>query len=182
MSAAHSGDFSKVHGEIYSKCPSAVVGLENVVVIETPDAVLVAHKHVAQNVKKIVGRLLVDRNEHGTHRKVHRPWGTYEGIDAGERFQVERIVVKPGASLSLQLHHHRAEHWIVVRGTALVTRGDETFSLTENQSAYIPLGTKLRLKNPGKFRWSWLRCSPAPTLERTALSDSTMFTAGRITD
>ena len=90
------------------------------------------------------------RSEHNVHRLVHRPWGWYDGIDAGSRFQVKRILVKPGASLSLQKHHHRAEHWIVVRGTAEVTNGDQVILLTENQSTYIPLGTVHRLANPGK--------------------------------
>jgi mannose-1-phosphate guanylyltransferase/mannose-6-phosphate isomerase len=128
----------------------AAVGLEDVIVVETADAVLVAHKNQAQDVKAIVGRLKdANRSEHISHRKVYRPWGCYEGVDTGERFQVKRITVNPGAALSLQMHHHRAEHWIVVTGTARVTRGDEVFLLTENQSTYIPLGTKHRLENPG---------------------------------
>jgi mannose-1-phosphate guanylyltransferase/mannose-6-phosphate isomerase len=126
------------------------VGVENLVIIETPDAVLVAHKDRAQDVKEIVGRLRQSkRTEHLTHRRVHRPWGSYEGVDSGERFQVKRLVVKPGASLSLQMHHHRAEHWVVVKGTARVTRGDEVVLLSENQSTYIPIGTKHQLENPG---------------------------------
>jgi len=128
----------------------AAVGLHDLIVVETADAVLVAHKNQAQNVKAIVSRLKdAKRIEHISHRKVYRPWGCYEGVDAGERFQVKRITVNPGAALSLQMHHHRAEHWIVVTGTARVTRGDEVFLLTENQSTYIPLGTKHRLENPG---------------------------------
>lgn len=128
----------------------AAVGLEDVIVVETADAVLVAHKDKAQDVKAIVSRLkAAKRSEHISHRKVYRPWGCYEGVDSGERFQVKRITVNPGAALSLQMHHHRAEHWIVVTGTARVTRGDEVFLLTENQSTYIPLGTKHRLENPG---------------------------------
>ena len=91
------------------------------------------------------------RSEHVNHRRVHRPWGTYETIDIGERYQVKRITVNPGSALSLQMHHHRAEHWVVVTGTARVTRGEETFLVTENQSTYIPLGVKHRLDNPGKF-------------------------------
>jgi mannose-1-phosphate guanylyltransferase/mannose-6-phosphate isomerase len=111
---------------------------------------LVAHKDRAQDVKEIVAQLKqAKRNEHKVHRKVHRPWGCYEGVDAGARFQVKRITVSPGASLSLQMHHHRAEHWVVVKGTARITRGDEVFLLSENQSTYIPLGTKHRLENPG---------------------------------
>ena len=111
----------------------------------------VAHKKHAQNVKEIVNRLKTEkRSEYKTHRRVFRPWGSYEGIDAGQRFQVKRLMVNPGASLSLQMHHHRAEHWIVVHGTARVTRGEETFLVSENESTYIPLGTKHRLENPGK--------------------------------
>ncbi len=126
------------------------VGLQDIIVVETADAVLVAHKNKAQDVKAIVQRLKeTKRSEHISHRKVYRPWGTYEGVDAGERFQVKRITVNPGAALSLQMHHHRAEHWIVVKGTARVTRGDEVFLLTENQSTYIPLGIRHRLENPG---------------------------------
>ncbi len=128
----------------------ATVGIEDTIVIETPDAVLVAHKDSAQDVKAIVSHLKsANRSEHQIHRKVYRPWGSYEGVDAGDRFQVKRLIVKPGASLSLQMHHHRAEHWVVVRGTARVTRGDEVFLLSENQSTYIPIGTKHRLENPG---------------------------------
>jgi mannose-1-phosphate guanylyltransferase/mannose-6-phosphate isomerase len=128
----------------------AAVGLDDVIVIETPDAVLVAHKDQAQNVKEIVSRLKTNkRSEYLMHRRVYRPWGSYEGMDAGERFQVKRLIVKPGAALSLQLHHHRAEHWVVVKGTAKVTRDDEVILLTENQSTYIPIGMKHRLENSG---------------------------------
>ncbi len=128
-----------------------VVGLDNVVVIETPDAVLVIDRSRSQEVKQIVGRLqAAERSEHTLHRQVQRPWGSYDSIDSGARFQVKRIVVKPGASLSLQKHHHRAEHWIVVTGTAEVTNGDKVILLTENQSTYIPVGTVHRLTNPGK--------------------------------
>jgi mannose-1-phosphate guanylyltransferase/mannose-6-phosphate isomerase len=130
----------------------ACVGMDDVVVIETPDAVLVTKKESAQAIGKLVSTLkAAGREECLVHRKVHRPWGTYDGIERGERFQVKRIVVEPGAALSLQLHYHRAEHWVVVRGTARVTRGDETFFLTENESTYIPPGTKHRLENPGKM-------------------------------
>ena len=126
------------------------VGVEDLIVVETADAVLVARKDRVQEVKALVDRLkAAGRDEVLHHRKVYRPWGSYESIDAGERFQVKHIVVQPGASLSLQMHHHRAEHWIVVRGTARVTRGDETFLLSENQSTYIPLGEVHRLENPG---------------------------------
>ena len=128
----------------------ATVGLRDHVVVETDDAVLVAPKDRVQDVKKLVDRLKADgRGETSLHRKVYRPWGAYDSIQNGERFQVKHITVKPGAKLSLQMHHHRAEHWIVVRGTAEVTRGDEVFLLTENQSTYIPLGTRHRLANPG---------------------------------
>jgi mannose-1-phosphate guanylyltransferase / mannose-6-phosphate isomerase len=130
----------------------ACVGVEDVVVVETPDAVMVARKDKAQAVGKLVAELkAAGRDETLVHRKVQRPWGSYDGIEKGERFQVKRIVVDPGAALSLQMHYHRAEHWIVVRGTARVTRGEETFLLTENESTYIPPGTKHRLENPGKM-------------------------------
>jgi len=128
----------------------ACVGLSNLVVVETDDAVLVAHHDATQDVKKIVDRLKADKRSVAQwHRKVYRPWGWYDGVDVGERFQVKRIGVKPGAALSLQMHHHRAEHWIVVSGTARVTKGEEVFLVTENQSTYIPLGVKHRLENPG---------------------------------
>jgi mannose-1-phosphate guanylyltransferase/mannose-6-phosphate isomerase len=150
-----------VHGDVYAYASKsnllfaesrmvAAVGVEDLVVVETPDAVLVAHKDRAQDVKRVTEYLeSEDRGEGEFHRRVHRPWGSFEGVDQGERFQVKRLSVKPGATLSLQMHHHRAEHWIVVRGTARVTNGDETFLLTENQSTYIPVGTKHRLENPG---------------------------------
>ncbi len=129
----------------------SVVGLHDVVVVETPDAVFVADRERSQDVKKIVAQLSsAQRGEQNLHRKVHRPWGWYDSIDHGPRHQVKRIMVKPGASLSLQMHHHRAEHWIVVNGTAEVTNGDKVLMLTENQSTYIPLGQTHRLANPGK--------------------------------
>ena len=129
----------------------SVVGVDNLVVVETADAVMVADRSRSQDVKKIVASLEKGgRTEHTLHRKVHRPWGWYDSIDAGPRFQVKRIMVKPGASLSLQKHHHRAEHWIVVSGTAEVTNGDKVILLAENQSTYIPLGQTHRLANPGK--------------------------------
>jgi len=129
----------------------AVVGLQDVVVVETPDAVLVASREKSQDVKNIVARLgREQRGEHALHRKVHRPWGWYDSIGHGPRDQVKRIMVKPGASLSLQMHHHRAEHWIVVTGTAEVTVGGQVILLSENQSTYIPLGETHRLRNPGK--------------------------------
>jgi mannose-1-phosphate guanylyltransferase/mannose-6-phosphate isomerase len=128
------------------------VGLDDVVIIETADAVMVADRAKSQDVKKIVSQLDASkRGEHTLHRKVHRPWGWYDSIDMGPRFQVKRIMVKPGASLSLQMHHHRAEHWIVVQGTAEVTCGDKKIIMTENQSTYIPLGEVHRLANPGKL-------------------------------
>jgi mannose-1-phosphate guanylyltransferase/mannose-6-phosphate isomerase len=127
-----------------------LVGVDNLIVIETPDAVLVAEKSRSQDVKHIVNTLNQQQREERTlHRKVHRPWGWYDSIDDGHRFKVKRIQVKPKASLSLQKHHHRAEHWVVVKGTAEVTRGGETFLLTENESTYIPIGETHRLKNPG---------------------------------
>jgi mannose-1-phosphate guanylyltransferase / mannose-6-phosphate isomerase len=128
-----------------------LVGVSNLMVVETADAVLVADRSRSQDVKKIVSTLEAQgRSEKNLHRKVHRPWGWYDSIDAGPRFQVKRIMVKPGASLSLQMHHHRAEHWIVVSGTAEITNGDKVLMLSENQSTYIPLGEKHRLANRGK--------------------------------
>ncbi len=129
----------------------AGIGLKDMIVVETPDAVMVTDKRHTQDVKKIVARLKAEGKSHAlNHRKVYRPWGWYDSIDSGARFQVKHIVVNPGAKLSLQMHHHRAEHWIVVRGTAEVTNGDKVFLLTENQSTYIPLGHTHRLANPGK--------------------------------
>lgn len=130
----------------------ALVGVEDLVVVETADAVLVARRDAVQNVKEIVGQLkAANRTEHVDHRRVYRPWGDYDSIDFGNRYQVKRITVKPGAKLSVQKHHHRAEHWVVVRGTARVLKGDETIMLTENQSTYIPLGEIHALENPGKI-------------------------------
>ncbi len=138
---------SYVHSE--SKLVS-VVGLDHVIVVETLDAVLVVHKDHAENVKAITEQLKAsDREELNNHRKVFRPWGYYDSIDMGERFQVKRIVVHPGEKLSVQMHHHRAEHWIVVNGTASVTRGEDTFLVSENESTYIPIGTIHALENPG---------------------------------
>ena len=128
----------------------AAIGLKDTIVVETSDAILVANKNNAQDVKKVVEALKAqNRDEYQNHRLVFRPWGSYECIDRGERYQAKRITVNPGAALSLQLHHHRAEHWIVVSGTAQVTRGEEVFIVTENESTYIPLGTKHRLENKG---------------------------------
>jgi len=129
----------------------AGVGLKDIIVVATEDAVLVAERGHVQEVKKIVESLKEKKRTEGDlHRKVYRPWGYFQSIDAGSRFQVKQISIKPGAKLSLQMHHHRAEHWVVVEGTALVTRNDETFLLRENESTYIPIGTKHRLENPGK--------------------------------
>jgi mannose-1-phosphate guanylyltransferase/mannose-6-phosphate isomerase len=127
------------------------VGLRDHVVVETKDAVLVAPRDRVQDVKALVTQLKAQgRYESALHREVFRPWGSYDSIDHGDRFQVKRLVVRPGATMSLQLHHHRAEHWIVVSGTARITRGEETFLLGENESTYIPVGTKHRIANPGK--------------------------------
>lgn len=129
----------------------AVAGLRDVVVVATDDAILVADRSRAQDVKHIVERLKAEaRDEHALHTTVHRPWGSYRGVDRGSRFQVKRITVKPGEKLSLQMHHHRAEHWIVVEGVALVTCGEESFLVHENQSTFIPAGQRHRLENPGK--------------------------------
>jgi mannose-1-phosphate guanylyltransferase/mannose-6-phosphate isomerase len=129
----------------------ATVGLKDHVVVETKDAILVAPRDRVQDVKLLVNRLKeLGRGEPSLHREVFRPWGSYDSVDAGERFQVKRLTVKPGASMSLQMHHHRAEHWIVVSGTARITRGAEIFLLAENESTYIPIGTTHRIENPGK--------------------------------
>lgn len=152
---AHRGDVVAIdcrNTYAYGQRLIAMVGLEDVVVVETDDAIMVGHRDRVQKVKDVVGHLKQNGRTHATwHRKVYRPWGAYDSIDQGERFQVKRITVKPGGTLSLQMHHHRAEHWIVVSGTAKVTRGDEVILLTENQSTYIPLGVVHRLENPGKL-------------------------------
>ncbi len=130
----------------------AAIGLRNLIVVETADAVLVADKDRVQEVKQLVEQLKHGaRSEYLNHTEVFRPWGSYEGVDVGARYQVKRIKVKPGEKLSLQMHHHRSEHWIVVKGTAEVTRGEDVFTLTENESTYIPLGVTHRLANPGKL-------------------------------
>jgi mannose-1-phosphate guanylyltransferase/mannose-6-phosphate isomerase len=159
--SAHDAAGNAVHGDVFTHDATgnlinaqhrmvAAVGVRDLVVVETADAVLVADKAQAQDVKAVTEFLkLAGRSESRHHRCVHRPWGTYEPVDSGDRFQVKRITVKPGASLSLQMHHHRAEHWIVVRGTARVTRGEEVFLLAENESTYIPIGVSHRLENPG---------------------------------
>ncbi|MDB9716714.1 mannose-1-phosphate guanylyltransferase/mannose-6-phosphate isomerase [Methylophilaceae bacterium] len=129
----------------------AVLGLDNIVVVETADAVMIAHRESSERVKKIVNRLIISsRTESENHRLCYRPWGHYDTIDKGERFQVKRITVNPGASLSLQKHQHRAEHWVVVKGCAEVVCEDKTILLSENESTYIPVGHKHRLHNPGK--------------------------------
>ncbi len=151
---AHHGDVIAVDSRnsyAYAQRLVALVGVDDIVVVETDDAVLVARKDKVQEVKQVVARLKQEqRSQAVLHREVHRPWGSYDSVDNGGRHQVKRIKVKPGAALSLQMHHHRAEHWIVVSGTAKVTRGDETLLLSENESTYIPLGVKHRLENPGK--------------------------------
>jgi len=151
---AHVGDVLTTHSRNTLVHASSrlvsLVGVSDLIVVETPDAVLVADKARSQDVKHIVAQLQnTKREEHTLHRKVHRPWGWYDSIDEGGRFKVKRIQVKPGASLSLQKHHHRAEHWIVVKGTAEITNGSKVLLLTENQSTYIPLGEVHRLANPG---------------------------------
>lgn len=150
-----------VKGDVISECTTntyinsnsrlvATLGVEDLVIIETKDAVLVAHRDRVQEVKKIVERLKSDaRSEHSVHREVYRPWGMYDSIDNGHRYQVKRITVEPGAKLSVQMHHHRAEHWIVVSGTAKVTNGEKTYLVSENQSTYIPIGQVHALENPG---------------------------------
>ncbi|HBG89631.1 MAG TPA: mannose-1-phosphate guanylyltransferase/mannose-6-phosphate isomerase [Stenotrophomonas sp.] len=152
---AHQGDVIAIdcrNTYAYGQRLVAMVGLDDVIVVETDDAVLVGKADRMQEVKTVVSQLKADgRSEAAWHRKVYRPWGAYDSIDNGERFQVKRITVKPGGTLSLQMHHHRAEHWIVVSGTAEVTRGDEVLLLSENQSTYIPLGVTHRLRNPGKL-------------------------------
>ena len=150
-----------IQGDVYARSMSnsllisqrrllAAVGLDDVIIIETPDAVLAAHKNRVQEVKELVEQLKSEaRPEQENHLKINRPWGSYETIDAGDRFQVKRLTITPGEALSLQMHHHRAEHWVVVKGTAKVTRGEEEFLLTENQSTYVPVGVDHRLENPG---------------------------------
>ena len=150
-----------IEGDVYAKSMSdslvisqrrlvAAVGLKDVIIIETPDAVLATHKAHVQEVKELVEQLkLEERPEQENHLEINRPWGSFETVDAGDRFQVKRLTISPGEALSLQMHHHRAEHWVVVKGTAKVTRGDEVFLLTENQSTYVPVGVEHRLENPG---------------------------------
>jgi mannose-1-phosphate guanylyltransferase/mannose-6-phosphate isomerase len=144
---------------------TALVGVRDIVVVVTDDAVLVADKRRTQDVKAIVDRLKADnRAEHSEHTTVFRPWGSYEGLDVGDRFQVKHIMVKPGGRLSLQMHHHRAEHWVVVEGTARVTCDDKVFILHENESTFIPLGAKHRLENPGKLPLRLIEIQSGPYL------------------
>ena len=161
--AAKDGDGNSFKGDVLSKDTKnnlvhashrlvSLLGVEDLVVVETADAVLIANKDHSQKVKAIVEQLKAEqRGEGDMHRKVHRPWGWYDSIDEGERFRVKRIMVRPGASLSLQKHHHRAEHWVVVKGTAEITIGQRVILLTENQSTFIPLGEVHRLANPGNI-------------------------------
>ncbi|ABK43432.1 mannose-6-phosphate isomerase, type 2 / mannose-1-phosphate guanylyltransferase (GDP) [Magnetococcus marinus MC-1] len=143
----------------------ATVGVENLAIVETADAILVARKDRVQEVKKIVDQLKQSKRcEFSHHNMVYRPWGTFTQVDAGPRFQVKRIMVKPGAKLSLQMHHHRSEHWVVVKGTALVTRGDTEILLKENESTYIPLGVKHSLANPGKIPLEIIEVQSGPYL------------------
>jgi mannose-1-phosphate guanylyltransferase len=129
----------------------AAVGVNDLVVVSTKDALLIAHKDRVQDAKLVANKLRDDgRTEWELHREVYRPWGKYDSIDNGDRYQVKRITVKPGAKLSVQMHHHRAEHWVVVSGSAKVTNGEKTFLLSENQSTYIPVGVVHALENPGK--------------------------------
>ena len=130
----------------------AAVGMDDHIIVETKDAILVAPKHRVQDVKELVNQLKkAGRSESAWHREVFRPWGSYDSIDDGDRFQVKHMQLKPGGSLSLQMHHHRAEHWIVVQGTARVTCGEKTFLLSENESTYVPIGATHRIENPGKL-------------------------------
>jgi mannose-1-phosphate guanylyltransferase/mannose-6-phosphate isomerase len=151
---AHHGDVIAVDSRnsyAYARRLVALVGVDDLVVVETDDAVLVARKDRVQQVKDVVSQLkAAQRTQAALHREVHRPWGSYDSIDVGDGFQVKRIKVKPGAALSLQSHNKRAEHWIVVRGTARVTRNNDVFELFANQSTYIPIGAKHRLENPGE--------------------------------
>ncbi len=157
--ARHDSDGNAFEGDViavdsrnsyaYARRLVAMVGVDDLVVVETDDAVMVAHKDKVQQVKEVVAQLKSEqRSQAALHREVHRPWGSYDSVDVGQGFQVKRIKVKPGAQLSLQSHEHRAEHWIVVRGTARVTRDDEVFDLQANQSTYIPIGARHRLENP----------------------------------
>ena len=158
----------------------AAVGLEDVIVVETADAVLVAHRDKMQEVKELVTQLKEEgRQEQRDNRKVLRPWGSYETVDAGPGFQVKRLTVNVGESLSLQLHHSRAEHWVVVSGTAKVTKEEEELLLTRNQSISVPVGARHRLENAGDVPWRSSRCSRGATWERTTSYAWKTGTAGR---
>lgn len=160
LTHASSGNLLRSSGRLLT-----AVGVQNLLVVETPDAVLVASQEHAQDVRELVGQLRAQaRPEAENHRKVARPWGCYETVDRGERFQVKRITVYPGQALSKQMHHHRSEHWVVVKGTAKVTRGEEVFLLTENQSTYIPVGTVHRLENPGTIDLELVEVQSGPYL------------------
>ncbi|EPP6930888.1 mannose-1-phosphate guanyltransferase [Salmonella enterica subsp. enterica serovar Cerro] len=161
--SAHTPEGNVHHGDVISHKTEnsyvyaesglvTTVGVKDLVVVQTKDAVLIADRHAVQDVKKVVEKIKADgRHEHHMHREVYRPWGKYDSIDAGERYQVKRITVKPGEGLSVQMHHHRAEHWVVVAGTARVTINGEVKLLGENESIYIPLGATHCLENPGKI-------------------------------
>ena len=143
----------------------SVLGLEDVYVIDTMDAVLVTHKNALPEIKNLIKHVKNDHVHLTQHwRQVFRPWGSYDSIDSGEQFQVKRIIVNPGQVLSLQMHHHRAEHWIVVKGTGKITKGDETFILSENESTYIPLGVVHRLENPGRIPLELIEVQSGPYL------------------
>lgn len=143
------------------------VGVKDLVVVQTKDAVLVADRNAVQDVKKVVEKIKADgRHEHHIHREVYRPWGKYDSIDTGNGYQVKRLTVKPGEGLSLQMHHHRAEHWIVVSGTAQVTLGEEVKLLRENESIYIPQGVHHCLENPEQYLLISLKCVPDLILEK----------------
>ena len=158
----------------------AAVGMDDHVIVETKDAVLVAPKERVQDVKELVAKLKKSgRSESSLHREVFRPWGSYDSLDAGERFQVKRLSVKPGGMLSLQMHHHRAEHWIVVQGTARITCGDKTFLLSENESTYIPIGATHRIENPGKVALHIVEVQSGSISARTTSCASRTITAAK---
>jgi len=172
----HDESGNAIHGDVYALESHdslihsqhrmvVALGCDDMIIVETPDAVMVAPKAHSQAVKRVVEWMKAQgREERLSHSRVHRPWGSYEGVDQGDRFQVKRIVVKAGGKLSLQMHHHRAEHWIVVKGTARVTRGEEVFLLSENQSTFIPLGVRHRLENPGTIPLELIEVQSGPYL------------------
>jgi len=144
----------------------AVAGVSDLVIVETSDAVLVASRDAAESLRALIDRMeAMGRTEHLEHRRVHRPWGSYESVDRGDRFQVKRLIVKPGGASSMQIHHHRAEHWVVVQGTALVTLGEEEHLVSENQSIYIPLGVPHRMHNPGRIPVHFIEVQSGSYLE-----------------